>query len=185
MYYPNPKIKWFKSVLQWHIVMTTVYKYYKDGKFYIYLPIISAVIKSKYSTAAITSLFITFLFLSISLLLVQLSQGCTFNPELLPTLEDSIRESSSSVTTSVFTATPLDGDLAQYPDVSPDTTTFRWLNLGGSSSTRSMEKSIGVVSLRSRSSRSLLKADRTLLKRFAADILNNDESKLYPLSLCP
>lgn len=150
-----------------------------------YLPIISAVMKSKYSTAATTSLFITFLFLSISLLLVQLSQGCTLNPELLPTLEDSIRESSSSVTTSVFTATPLDADPAEYPDVSPDTTTFRWLNLGGSSSTRSTEKSIGVVSLRSRSPESLLKADRTLLKRFAADILNKDVGKLDPLSLCP
>lgn len=137
-----------------------------------YTPIISAVMKSKYSRAAITSLFITFLFLSISLFLMQLSQGCTLNPELLPTLEESIRESSSSVTTSVFTTTPLDRDPAEYPDVSPDTTTFRWLNLGGSSSTRSSEKSIGVVSLRSRSAGSLLNADRTLLKKFAADIVS-------------
>lgn len=71
------------------------------------LPIISPVIKSKYSKAAMPSLFITLLCLMASRFLVQLSQGSMFSPGL-PRLEDESSRESSSSATSVFTATPLD-----------------------------------------------------------------------------
>ncbi|XP_057203645.1 biogenesis of lysosome-related organelles complex 1 subunit 6 [Triplophysa rosa] len=98
----------------------------------------------------------------------------------LPRLEDESSRESSSSASSVLTAAPLRAPVGSS-SVSPDTTTFSWLNLGVSSSSRSSEKSN--VSLRGNLSVCRRNNDRTRpIRRLLMLMMNRDEEEQEEVS---